>query len=525
MSKFPASRRDFLRAISAGTVGAGTALTPSPGRAETAAADTDVLSLTRPAWEALDLSNGRHLFVDDYLVAAAQNLKLTLHHPDKPDKPFLLGIGSGDDNSQPYATVLYDEERKRFRMWYDSKKQWDSVQALSTVAYLESPDGIHWEKPYKELFQIDGYGMSVTDGGPDDPDPAQRYKMACWEKGPPDVSICSGDKVGISVAFSPDGLHWTKHQPQPVAGLPDMWKYSPSCDPEKKGSIQWRESAFDCMHVTWDPIRKIYVAYVKTPSWPPAEFGYISYKGKKDRRLTSITLSPDFVNWSTPARLLVPEADDFYSIEFGYTVRAKPRGNQMLIWACLLDEAVATCPECHGVGYTVLATSSDLVHCRRMKQPWLDRDADNPQAYDHAMAWVADMITVGDEEYIYYAGYMKGHKNFTDRTLNIARLRKDGFVSRDAGEEWGQLLTPMVRMDADRLTVNAKVRGELRLKILDKSGAALPGFGEDEIAPIRGDSTAHAVKCRGSIVALKRHPVRLAFSLRDAQLYGFELAS
>jgi hypothetical protein len=278
------------------------------------------------------------------------------------------------------------------------------------------------------------------------------------------------------------------------------------------------------MFSTWDPIRKIHVAYVKTSSWPPHEFGYISYGKKTMRRLESVTTSPDFIHWSTPVRCFVPEPDDFRSIEFGYVFRAKPRGNQMLIHGCILDEAVSTGPGCHGVGYTVLVTTNDLFHLNRMKEPWLDRVADDPQAVDHAMAWVADMITVGDEEYIYYAGYMKGHKNFTDRTMNLARLRKDGFVSRDAGNDWGRLVTPLIRCDAEQMVVNANVRGDLQLRILDKDGKPVAGFGKGEAGAVKGDSTAHRIQGKAPLAELKGQPVQFEFLLRDAELYAFELS-
>ncbi len=524
-----------MSSVTAGAAAAvtGTALGNAyPGRSAEAVAGAAMASPLSAnggslPWQAIELENGRHVFVDDYLVASAQNLRSTLHHPRKSDKPILYQVGSGDDNYQPYATVLYDEERRRFRMWYNTRKSLltDTLslqQGQTYVSYLESEDGIQWERPYKPLFEIYGFGACVLDDGPASPDPAKRYKMIYWglgRKGSPHTDGGAAERV----AFSPDGLQWTQYEGNPVTL--DLWKYSPSADPQKKGNIKWRECALDCVHSTWDPIRKMYVAYVKTTTWPPDEFGYISYPGHSGRRLTSVMVSPDFIHWSTPVRGFVPEPDDFHSIEFGYIFRAKPRGNQMLIWGCILDEATSTGPGCHGVGFTVLATTTDLVHCNRMKQTWLNRVADDPNAVDHAMAWVADMVTVDDEEYIYYAGYVHGHKNFNDRTMNFARLRKDGFVSRDAGAEAGRLLTPLVRLRSERMTVNAKVRGELRLTILDQNGQPVPGFGQSDIAKITGDSTEHPVKAARQLAELKGQPARLEFSMREGELYGFELVS
>jgi hypothetical protein len=159
-----------------------------------------------------------------------------------------------------------------------------------------------------------------------------------------------------------------------------------------------------------------------------------------------------------------------------------------------------------------------------MKQPWLDRSVNDAQAPDHAMAWAADMITVGDEEYIYYGAYQHGHKDFLDRTLVLGRLRKDGFVSRDAGREAGSLVTPLVRLDCSEMTVNADVRGELRVSLRGSDGKTISGLDGDEVAPLRGNSTRHPVGAKGSFAGLRGLPVRIEFTLRDADLYGLELA-
>lgn len=504
-------RREFLAAAAAGAVGMGRPMRAWPsGHEEADAGGQGLASVVGLRWEALHLEKGRHLFVDNFLVGSSQNLRWTLHHPRKRGTPLVLG---GD------AAVIYDEQRKRFRLWYGRRAQLED--RAKTLFYVESDDGINWQSPYKTNLQINGFGGSVTDGGPEDPDPARRYKIIYWEVSRPDVSYLKDGHTGIGVAFSPEGLHWTKHQPHPV--LPDLWKYSPQGDPAKKGTIKWREYAADAVTSTWDSLRKIHVAYVKSWTWPPDEFGYQSLSGKGlGQRLHSVTVSPDFVNWSTPVRCFIPDADDFHSIEF-YTFQARPRGNQMLIHGGILDETKSTGPGAHGVGYTVLSMTSDLFHQNRMKEPWLDRTPDDPKAADHAIAWVSDMVTVGDEEFIYYTGMSRGHKNFTDRSMNLARLRKDGFVSRDAGSERGRLVTPLLRFDADKMTINAKVQGDLRLRILDQNGKSRPGFGEGEVEGIKGDSTAHPFRSRANLSELKGQPVQLEFSVRDGELYGFEL--
>jgi hypothetical protein len=214
----------------AGAASPGLSMTVLPGApAQDGSGSERLASPVRPAWQALHLEKGRHLFVDDYLVAGSENLKATLHHPRKMDKPILYGIGSADNNAQPYATVLYDEQRRRYRMWYGTRRNWNNIEAFGILAYVESADGIHWEKPYREVFQTNGYAFSVTGGGPDEADPSQRYKLTYSEEGSPNSTVCDGH-TGVGVAFSPDGLNWTKYQPHPIPSLPDLMKDSPRRD-------------------------------------------------------------------------------------------------------------------------------------------------------------------------------------------------------------------------------------------------------------------------------------------------------
>lgn len=195
----------------------------------------------------------------------------------------------------------------------------------------------------------------------------------------------------------------------------------------------------------------------------------------------------------------------------------------MILLSSILDQGISTAKG-KGTGYTVLSTTNDLVHCNRMRQPWLDRVPDDPDAADHAIAWVADMITVGDEEYIYYGSYSMGHKNRMDRTMSFAHLRKDGFVSRDAGAGGGKLVTPLIRFTAEKMTINATIRGELRLRILNADGKPLAGFREGQVDGVKGDSTAHVIKSRAKLSELKGQPVQFEFWLRDGELYAFELS-
>jgi hypothetical protein len=114
-------------------------------------------------------------------------------------------------------------------------------------------------------------------------------------------------------------------------------------------------------------------------------------------------------------------------------------------------------------------------------------------------------------------------ERFTERQIGLARMKRDRYVSRDAGAEEGWLRTPPALLEGDRLTVNANVRGELRVAVLDAAGKPLKDFGAQDAAPIRGDSLAQPVRWKRPLAALRGKPVQLEFRLRDARLYGFTL--
>ena len=98
-----------------------------------------------------------------------------------------------------------------------------------TVCYAESADGIHFTKPNLGLFDYNGIKdtaiVLVGNGGTSDrygvsvvvdqreADASRRYKMAYF-----DFTKDHGvEYPGLNVAFSPDGIHWTKHPEGPLS--------------------------------------------------------------------------------------------------------------------------------------------------------------------------------------------------------------------------------------------------------------------------------------------------------------------
>lgn len=105
-------------------------------------------------------------------------------------------------------------------------------------------------------------------------------------------------------------------------------------------------------------------------------------------------------------------------------------------------------------------------------------------------------------------------------------VRREGFLSLDAGAAGGTLTTRPIEPGASRLELNAAVAsaGDIRVEIQQPNGQPLPGFEAASCTPIEGDQLRHPVRWgeRSDDEGWPQRSVRLRFSLREAQLYAFQ---
>jgi hypothetical protein len=247
-----------------------------------------------------------------------------------PEKPWEGMIG--------WTSVYRDPLSGRYQAWYQAyqeRRKEDKV-LKNVVCYAESDDGLKWTKPdlglipfYEEtrtnivlLGARDGYGERycnsvVVDAR--DPDPGKRYKMAYydWETGPK-----AKDGAGMHVAFSPDGIHWTKHEGR--VGLSTLFGAKGMTPPFadegpyleetlKDGRVRkaWRVplGMSDALDVFFDPRREAFVGYGKM--WTPWPDGTLAWKHGMGR-----VESKDFIHWSKPELILTVNDRDPPQIEF-----------------------------------------------------------------------------------------------------------------------------------------------------------------------------------------------------------------
>src|SRR5689334_6403801 len=77
-----------------------------------------------------------------------------------------------------------------------------------------------------------------------------------------------------------------------------------------------------------------------------------------------------------------------------------------------------------------------------------------------------------------------------------------------------RLPEPIVTAAQDRCS---DVSSELRVGVCDERGRPIDGFDAPDSTPLRGDSLRHPVRWNRPLAALRRRPIRLGFTARDAR--------
>ena len=457
----------------------------------------------------LRIGKGPHLLIDDHLIdseggrerAFGQPTRIP-HRPEKLPEPILRKEG-WHEQAMFHLKVIHDPQMDCFRMWYiasvNRAKNW-------CYAYAESGDGLNWVRPSLGRIEVNGstannilhrgaYCLVFADHGPGWERPEERFVLLYLTGG-----------LSISALHSRDGIHFLEHPANPV--------YPP-------GDQRLGDRLGGC----WDSLRKCYLITIGYNGIPEDGYRGKPPHNKEDhRRLVGQMTTKDLENWTDFRRIVVADPEEPGMWEF-YGMKPTVRAGQYLGFLRVLRDDLPADEdgEVAGIGWTELCTSQDGEHWTRHRDLFLDRNHGGG-TWDHAMAWVGDCITVGDREFIYYGGYSSGHK-IGDRQIGVATLRKDGFVSRDAGPEGACLRTRPFVFEGRELRVNADISGELRVRVVGASGLPLDGFFWRDCAPVTGDSIAHRVRWKeADLASLNGAPIVLEFHLRSAALYAFESA-
>jgi hypothetical protein len=436
---------------------------------------------------------GRQLFVDDFLIrqmTLQRSFHRATYHPAnpvlKPDRPWEQG--RRDSAAMVFSDgAWYDPLDRLFKTWYMGG-------ILRSTCYAVSKDGIHWEKPALDVKA----GTNIVQAGRRDSstvwldheerNPDRRYKMF----------RSHGDGGwALSLHFSPDGIHWS-----------DVVSRSGPCGD--------RTTAF------YNPFRKVWVYSIRGDA---RGLGRIrTYHEGRNVLDGARWKAGEPVPWVGADRL-DPKRPDLQILPQLYNLDAAAYESLMLglfsIWRGQPRDRAKP-------NEIVLGYSRDGFHWHRP-----DLQAFIPVSEHHGdwnwgnvQSAGGCCLIVGDKLYFYMSGRtgIRGSPASGVCSTGLATLRRDGFVSLDAGKEEGWILTRPLRLQGKYLFVNVEApAGELRVEVLDHNGRVFEQFSRAGCLPIRADRTLLQVAWEKAedLSLVAGNPIQLRFFLSRGRLYSF----
>ena len=437
----------------------------------------------------------RFLVLDSRIIEKAHQAKLTVgkvvKHPRNPlfpeDKPWEPRF----DNL--YANVIYDRTDKLYKCWYSpfivdrgveqippeqrAKRRYPARGREMGVCYATSPDGIAWTKPLMDVVMWKGAKSNIVVRGPHgagvfkdlhEKDPKRRYKM-----------FFKGRR--ISVAFSPDGIRWSK---------------AIQC-PEINVAGDTHNNAF------WAPTLGKYVGITRT--WGSG------------RRQVARTTSADFLKW-TPAKVVLQGDDRNLQT---YAMPTFFHGG-VYLGLIMVHNQKADRVHCE------LAWSADTVKWHRVQEgtPLIANSA-KKGAYDWGCAYAAAVpVFLPNEIRLYYGGSDGLHTGWRNGFFCLATLRPDGFAGYEPTDDETKavITTRTITSAGSALRITADVRrgGSLRVTVInaERSLDSIPLATGKRVTKTVTDESVTFV--RGKLSAGNK--VILQFRLHKAKLYSFSFA-
>lgn len=461
------------------------------------------------------------LLVDDHHILYRAGTERVQHHPLRHDINPLIPDDQPWEAAIAWSSVYRDPDSGKYQLWYQAYGGPDTPQPQCVTCYAESTDGIHFTRPALGLFPygdaadtnivlVGNGGRSLRYGNsvvvdPRDPDPARRYKMAFF-----DFSKNNGvENPGLSVAFSPDGIHWTI----PDVPMPRLIiSYGALETPvpfEGQSDSAWSVplSMSDALDVFYDGRRGEFAIYGKM--WIDGPAGNTRWKHAMGR-----TASKDFIHWSVPELLLTPDDEDLPHVEF-HTSPVFLHAGCYFSLAQILNRG----ENGGGIDIELMISRDGLNWQRPFRDAFFLPRAGGKTFESGSIFTNSTPIVLEDEIRFYYGAYSMGATGASNieqvSGVGMASIPRDRFAGIRPVPESAQttLSTPLAHMgqvtlkpldlaQCGGLLLNADASdGEIRVELLTAAGYRLPGFTREDSIPITGDRLRHPV-------AWKEHTLR-----------------
>jgi hypothetical protein len=472
------------------------------------------------AADPIQIGGRRELFVDRFLIDKLNGTSLRLNTPRdegvalKFDKPW-EGLFSG------YATIVTLEDG-RLRAYYRGKavaNKDGSEEELTCCA--ESTDGRTWSKPELGLFEVMGTKqnnvvlMKVNTATHNfSPFRDERPGVPADERFKAFGGTMEGG--GLTAWKSPDGYRWQKMTADPVIS-----KAMVPC-----------KYMFDSQNV---------------PFWSAAEGRYVAYYRVFENGIRRIVRSEsaDFLKWSAPVLLEYRNPEMEAPIEHLYTNQTHPYFRAPHLYVSIaarfmpgrrvLSDEQAKAIQVNP-GYFKDTSDAIFMTTRPVE------GAEHVGFYDRtflegfirggigAQNWVSrtnypalNVVPTGPNEMSVYV-----NQDYAQPTAHMRRysLRTDGFASLHCPYAGGHAITKPLVFAGRELSLNfsTSAAGGVKVGFEDAAGKAISGFSVEDCVTQIGNELDRKVtwKSGTDVSALAGKPVRLRFSMKDADIFSFQ---
>ena len=472
------------------------------------------------AADPIQIGSRRELFVDRFLIDKLSGTSLQLHTPRdegvalKFDKPW-EGLFSG------YATIVTLEDG-RLRAYYRGKavaNKDGSEEELTCCA--ESTDGRAWTKPELGIFEVMGTKQNNvvlmkanTATHNFSPFRDERPGVPADERFKAFGGTMEGG--GLTAWKSSDGYRWQKMAADPVIS---------------KAMVPYKYM-FDSQNV---------------PFWSAAEGKYVAYYRVFENGIRRIVRSEstDFLKWSAPVLLEYRNPEMEAPIEHLYTNQTNPYFRAPHLYVAIAarfmpKRQVLTDEQAKAInvnpGYFKDTSDAIFMTTRPIE------GKEHIGFYDRtflegfirggigAQNWVSrtnypalNVVPTGTNEMSVFV-----NQDYAQPTAHLRRysLRTDGFASLHCPYAGGHAITKPIIFVGRELSLNfsTSAAGGVKVGFEDVDGKAFPGFSVEDCVTQIGNELDRKVswKSGADVSSLAGKPVRLRFSMKDADIFSFQ---
>jgi hypothetical protein len=514
------------------------------------------------------VKNRKQLFIDNKFIDYSKGITLQMNRPqcrERIEQPKVSGIIKSP-GQWGVSVIKHDGKYWLYQQAQPDKSSKNKkTKSCWTMCISQSKDGLNWEDPNVGRFRIQGsrsnnvvmagaVGTVFLDPLKSKNSPfwfignmRERDTAPFWHGNNGTVYRTYFDKErqyhhegGVYLAHSVDGIYWKR---LPGVALPFWCDTSNQCfyDNRIKKYVAYLRGNNPTNMPKRRNVRRAVTDSLTDIPWPYDENperkrGLNGLYGDLIDELPEVmrpdAIDPVATDIYNPSVNIYPWAEDVYLAfpsvyrhydgqnTYGWDLRGK-YGNS-------------------GSKSAQLAVSRDGIHFHRFRYPYISPGLLSEPLQGGTISVGIGLLRQGHKIYQYYTEHPYPHGEPThihqgsvkvtnpQATLYRTEHRLDGFVSADAGPTGGELITPPITFQGNRLLLNIDcgALGEAWVEIQDPHGRSLPGYGMDQAVSVDRNGIAQEVwwKDGPDVSSLSGKPVRLNIKMRSAKLYAFRFS-